>query len=185
MRYPDDHKQIVRAKIVAAASHALRRAGLDGVSIPSLMKEVGLTHGGFYVHFRDRDELVVEAVRVAAAATAANVLDREDGDVDAMLGSYLSSKHAAHPEKGCVLAALGTDAARGHGVVRKVFGETARGFVRYIQKAMHPSRARARPSDDALALASRMIGAVVLARLVDDEALAKRILVAARAQPRG
>ena len=183
MRYPENHNQTVRAKIVAAASHALRREGLEGVSIPSLMKKVGLTHGGFYVHFRNRDELVAEAVRFAAAATAAQVLDGDHATVETMLQTYLSSEHAAHPGEGCVLAALGAEATRQHGIVRRSFREIAQGVVGYVQKRLHPGATRARVSDDALVLASRMIGAVVLARLVEDPALSERILAAARSAP--
>ena len=63
MRYPEGHKEPVRARIVQAAAFALRAKGLDGVSIPALMKNVGLTHGTFYAHFENRDALVAKAVR--------------------------------------------------------------------------------------------------------------------------
>src|SRR5688572_5057142 len=66
MRYPAGHNDAIRAKIIETASRVLRREGLDAVSIPKLMKAAGLTHGGFYVHFEDRDELVAEAVAHAA-----------------------------------------------------------------------------------------------------------------------
>ncbi len=69
MRYPDGHKEEVRASIVASAARTLRKKGLAGLSIPALMKEAGLTHGGFYLHFHNRDELVAEAVMAAAEGT--------------------------------------------------------------------------------------------------------------------
>ena len=74
MRYPDGHKEQVRAQIVRTAARALRELGLEGISIPALMKKAGLTHGGFYVHFKDRDDLVAAAVEHAAAETGARVL---------------------------------------------------------------------------------------------------------------
>jgi len=85
MRYPQGHKEEVRAGIVEAASRALRRDGLAGVSVPALMKEAGLTHGGFYGHFKNRDELVAEAVLAAAEATATRVLSGGEGGLPAVL----------------------------------------------------------------------------------------------------
>ena len=183
MRYPAAHRETVRARIVEAASHALRRGGIDGVSVAALMKQVGLTHGGFYGYFSDRDELVAEAVRFAAAATATGTL--EASSVGAMLRKYASAEHVARPAEGCVLAALGSEARRHSGPIRKSFADSARGFLQCIQRRLQPSRPDRRVSDEALDLATRMIGAVVLARLVDDEPLAKRILAAARKHASG
>lgn len=180
MRYPDGHKEAMRASIVASASRALRRRGIAGVSIPALMKEAGLTHGGFYGYFESRDELVAEAVLSAAQETGANVLSEEAGDLAATLRIYLSKAHVDHPEGGCVLAALGGEGRSQPASVRRAFAAAARGFVSLLHRKLHRRSAAAQPSDDTLALASQMIGAVVLARLVDDDALARRILNAAR-----
>lgn len=185
MRYPKGHKEEVRASIVASAARALRRHGLASVSVPALMKEAGLTHGGFYGHFKNRDELVAEAVMIAAEATGKGVLSKEAGDLERTLQLYLSTEHVAHPEGGCVLAALGTEGRTQPGPVRRAFAKAARGFVELLgEKTPGSAKAKAKkdgePSDEALALASKMIGAVILARLVDDDALAKRILAAAK-----
>ncbi len=182
MRYPAGHKEAVRAKIVAAAARALRRDGIDGVSIPKLMDEVGLTHGGFYNHFRDKDELVAECVRFAADATGNGVLGPAN-DLAVALEGYLSPGHVAHPEQGCVVAALGTEARRQPAPVRRAFAEAARGLLRIVDAKLHP-RAAAESGrelgDDALRVASQMVGAVVLARMVGEGPLAARILAAAR-----
>ncbi len=180
MRYPEGHKESVRASIVESAARALRRDGLDAVSIPALMKEAGLTHGGFYGYFENRDQLVAEAVMWAAQQTAARVLSEDAGDLRAMLDQYLSEAHAKHPELGCVIAALGTEGRKQPRPVRRVFGEVARGFVRLVDRQLRRKKPAAEPSDAALRLSAQMIGAVVLARLVDDEALGRRILEAAR-----
>ena len=182
MRYPDGHKEGVRAGIVLKASRALRRGGLSGVSIPALMKEAGLTHGGFYGHFKNRDELVAAAVLAGAAETAERVLSEQAGSAEASVAAYLSKEHVEHPEFGCVLAALGTEGARQAPSVRRAFAESARGFVRLLERRLHKKSAPSQLSDDTLQLAARMIGAVILARLVDDDALAERILRAARAR---
>jgi TetR/AcrR family transcriptional regulator, transcriptional repressor for nem operon len=176
MRYPDGHKDNVRASIVASAAQALRRDGLAGVSIPALMKKAGLTHGGFYVHFKNRDELVAEAVLAAAEQTAQNVLSKEGGGLDA----YLSELHVKHPEHGCVLAALGSEGRTQPPPVRRAFAKAARGFVELVGQTLDKKGSKPRSADEGLALAARMIGAVVLARLVDDDKLAKRILAAAK-----
>ncbi|HEU4408825.1 MAG TPA: TetR/AcrR family transcriptional regulator [Polyangiaceae bacterium] len=180
MRYPEGHREAVRASIVESAARALRREGLDGVSIPALMKEAGLTHGGFYGYFKNRDQLVAEAITWAAQQTAARVLSEGAGDLRAMLAEYLSEGHAKHPEVGCVLAALGTEGPKQSPPVRRAFAQVARGFVRLIDRQLRRKKATPEPSDEALRLSSQMVGAVVLARLVDDEALAKRLLAAAR-----
>lgn len=178
MRYPEGHKENVTARIVDAASRALRREGIDALSIPQLMKLSGLTHGGFYGHFKDRDDLIAKAV---AHAGQASVL-RGEGRGTKRFDAYLSKEHVLHPELGCVVAALGTEGARQRGPLRRVFAEIGRGFLRLVDRGLHPDApAQAPLSDDALATASRMVGAIMLARLVDDEALAERILAAAKA----
>ncbi|MCK6552241.1 TetR/AcrR family transcriptional regulator [Myxococcota bacterium] len=181
MRYPEGHKEQVRERIVLRAAQALRKSGLSGVSIPALMKKAGLTHGGFYAHFRDRDELVAAAVDVAADQTGAAVFESSP-DLKTVLERYLSETHVAHPEQGCVLAALGTDGPRQSAVVRRAFDRAVRGMFQLVDAKRRPERPKpaTAPSDEAITLACRMVGAVVLARLVDDHALAARILRVAR-----
>ena len=179
MRYPDGHKDEVRARIVQATSHALRRHGIAGVSIPALMKRAGLTHGGFYSHFRDRDELVAEAIRAGAAQTAEQIFGDEES-LASLLDSYLSREHVDHPAAGCVLAALGADGARQPTRVRRAFSDATNGMLRLLEKKLHPRRPKPQISDDTLARASMMVGAVVLARLAADASLGDRILAAAQ-----
>ena len=176
MRYPDGHNETVRTRIVEAASRALRRDGIDAVSIPKLMKLVGLTHGGFYVHFRDRDELVAEAI----AHTQTDSALASDVPASEAFGRYLSMGHVRHPEVGCVIAALGVEGARQHGPVRRAFAEAATRLLRGVERRLHPKSGDGALSDEALATASRIVGAVVLARLVQDEALADRLLESAK-----
>jgi TetR/AcrR family transcriptional repressor of nem operon len=176
MRYPEAHNDTVRARIVAIASRALRKDGLEAVSIPKLMKAAGLTHGGFYVHFKNRDELVAEAVIHAAQDGAFS----PDATAKEAFAKYLSKGHVDHPEFGCVIATLGMEGSRQHGKVRKAFAEVARGLIRHVEKRLHPKSEKGALSDEALKHASQMVGAVILARLVQDEELAKRLLESAR-----
>lgn len=180
MRYPAGHKEAVRERIVAAAASALRERGLSAVSIPELMKAIGLTHGGFYAHFESRDDLVAAAIEAAGAQNAREVFGDDVPLADA-LRAYLSEEHVAHPGVGCVVAALGTDGARQAKPVRRAFANVAKGLLRLVDRKLHPTtRGPREPSDEALRLASTMVGAVVLARLADDPALAQRVLAAAR-----
>jgi TetR/AcrR family transcriptional repressor of nem operon len=177
MRYPEGHRESVSARIVEAASRLLRQDGLDTVSIPKLMKLAGLTHGGFYNHFRDRDDLIAQAILHAAQSSPI----AGDRLAARMFDAYLSKGHALHPEHGCVVAALGAEGARQKGPVRRVFAQIGRGFLRHVERTLHPDAAKDSLSDEALATASRIVGAIVLARLVDDDRLAGRILAAAKA----
>src|SRR5262249_22347633 len=134
MRYPDGHKESVSARIVEAAARALRQDGIDAVSIPKLMKLVGPTHRGFYVHFPDRDQVIAKAV---THATSDSVL-AGDKPAAEMFDAYLSKEHVLHPEYGCVVAALGAEGARQKGPVRRVFAESGRGFLRDVERRLHP-----------------------------------------------
>lgn len=172
----------MRARIVSAAARAVREDGLTSTSIPALMKEVGLTHGSFYVYFDSRDELVSEAVRAAAEGTAARVLAPDDTGLQGVVDRYLSEEHVRNPGFGCVVAALGTEGARQPLPVRATFAEVAVGFLQRVEEAASPlAPGDATTLDDAtLVRAASMVGAVLLARLVDDPALAARILEANR-----
>jgi TetR/AcrR family transcriptional repressor of nem operon len=179
MRYPESHKKAVRERIVGAAARELRAHGLDGVSIPALMKQVGLTHGGFYAHFDDRDELVAEAVRAAAQSTADSVF-ADDLEQAQAFGRYLSGNHRDHPELGCVVAALGTEGARKDGPVRDAFADVALGLLRLTERKLHPDQPARQLSDRTLQQTSTLVGALVLSRLVKDPKLSDRILAAAK-----
>ncbi|MCP9915287.1 TetR/AcrR family transcriptional regulator [Cyanobium sp. ATX 6F1] len=175
MRYPEGHNQAVRERILSSAAEELRRNGLSGIGIPALMKRAGLTHGAFYSHFPNREALVAEAIRAAAAASADGPL-AGSSTLEQSLAQYLSPEHLAHPERGCVIAALGGEGARQPAPVRSAFAAAARGLLTAIERKLHPRRPSRLPSDQALRLVSTMVGAVVLARLVDDPALAQRLL---------
>lgn len=179
MRFPKDHKSKVRQRIVSAAAKTLRRGGLEGPSVPDLMRKAGLTHGGFYGYFRSRDELVAAAVRSAAAETA-EALFRASADLTTVLSAYLSEEHIRDPKSGCVVAALGSDGWRKGKKVRSAFAEAAAGLARLVDQKLEADPTVDPISDRALAMTSQMIGAVVLGRLVADPALASRILRAGR-----
>ena len=179
MRYSRDYTAAVRARIVRTAAAALRRRGIDGIGIPALMKRAGLTHGAFYAHFESRDEMVAEAVREAATQTAERLFASQHSLAE-VTNQYLSAEHVAHPEDGCVLAALGPEGHRRPAPVKRAFRDAARGMLQLLESRSRPTRRTQAVSDDTVRRASTMIGAVVLARLVDDATLANRILTSAR-----
>lgn len=172
MRYPEGHNDEVRTRIVDVAARALRKEGLDAASIPRLMKAAGLTHGAFYVHFKDRDELVAAAVDQSANDSAF----AGDATLGQAADRYLSKGHVAHPEMGCVVAALGMEGARQKGKTRRAFADAARRLLARVQKKLHPRSAPGALDDDTLQKASQMVGAVILARLIQDDAVVERLL---------
>src|SRR5437867_9259325 len=179
MRYPRGHKEAVRERILASTTKALREHGLSGVSIPTLMKSAGLTHGGFYAHFESRDDLVAAAIKAAGAQTADDIFS-EAHSLEKTLRLYLSEGHLEHPERGCVVAALGAEGARQAPSVRRAFAHVAKRLLGLVERKLHPRRRAREVSEEALRLTATMVGAVVLGRLVEDRALAERILGAAR-----
>lgn len=183
---PSRTKQATHERIVATAARVIRRSGYDGTSVAALMKEAGLTHGGFYAHFTSRDAMLAEAADHAGAESVA-VYSRIAGAVPAnqsleiLLRAYLSKEHLDNPECGCPIAALGSETSRQSPAVRRAF--TLR-FKEMIDVVSRQSQDWGKPGthDRALATAATMVGAMVLARAVEDEALAESILNAAKSQ---
>lgn len=190
MRYPSGHKSDTRRRIVAAAARAFRGGGIAEVSIPRVMADAGLTHGGFYAHFASKDALVAEVCAATMAEAEARLhrwAGRADGGatLGAVLDGYLSEAHRDDPARGCAMPALGSELPRQAPGVRAAFTATLRGYLRALDALIGEPDADAAPggagpSDRALATLSAMAGAILLARAVDDSALGERILHATR-----
>lgn len=177
MRYPEGHKEQARAKIIEAASAAIREQGIDKISISALMNKVGLTHGGFYAHFANRDELVAEAIKAAGHQTRAQLFEQTTS-LEPLLKGYLSMQHVEQPAGGCVVAALGSQGHQQPEPIKEAFDYTAHGLLQLVQDTLNPD---APISDEAITTTSRMVGAVILARLIKDPELSARILSATQA----
>ena len=115
-RTPNSRKEETHERIVAAAARALRRHGYAGVGVADVMKEAGLTHGGFYAHFDSRDALIVEALERAGreSADAVNrVVEQRAADgvsaFRSLVETYLADRHLSSLDTGCPVAALGCD----------------------------------------------------------------------------
>lgn len=178
MRKTKDQKAETRQRILDAAAGLFRRHGIDAVGVDAVMHEAGLTHGGFYGHFPSKEALVAEvsAESLARAAAKWQRISEEapaDEALRRIVQPYLSAAHVTEPERGCVLTTLGPEVAR-----RSDSRAALNGSVRAMLAALARCRPE-RPAEDAMAALSTMVGAVVLARLADDPALAEGFLRAA------
>jgi len=186
MPWSEDHKQATRERIIAAAASAIRERGPDGVSVAAIMKAAGLTHGGFYAHFDSKEVLIAEALSHAAAetlayleGTATTATRGQPPGLAEIADAYLSNLHCEHPERGCALAACGTEFTRAEDVVRNTCSETIRSYLRWLgQHSQAPQRSeRTREATGALAA---MVGGMILARATDDPDEGRKILAAVR-----
>jgi TetR/AcrR family transcriptional regulator, transcriptional repressor for nem operon len=172
-----------RERIIEAASGLFRAKGFDGIGVADIMKAADLTHGGFYGHFASKDDLVAQASRRAMARAAVNwakvVADATEEPYAALLTHYLSPRHRDDPGKGCAFAALSGDAARGSKTVRRAFAEGLQPLLDILAEAI-PGRSKAVRRRKALTAMAALVGALTLARAVDDAALSGEILEAAQ-----
>jgi TetR/AcrR family transcriptional regulator, transcriptional repressor for nem operon len=162
-------------RIVNTASRRMRRDGIDSVSLAELMNEAGLTHGGFYRHFDSRDDLVAEAIDTALAQgseriQAAAKLGGPEA-LAAIIDGYLSRLHRDKPETGCAVAALPTDIARTDARVRTAYVRQVRSYIELLAE-LTPGH----DSDEAHLILAALVGALVLARAVDDRGVSDEIL---------
>ena len=166
-----------RERIVETASRMFREAGFDGVGLDAIMHAAGLTHGGFYRHFKSKDDLAAEAVAHALERGAEN--QSRYTTLGKVVSGYLSEQHSADRANGCAMAALGADMARqGQGVRRGLTAHVRGQLDRFVRLLKHGSAASRRKR--AIATLAGMVGALTLARAVDDPALSKEILAVAR-----
>ena len=168
-------KEATHERIVETAARAIRRSGYSGTGVAELMKEAGLTHGGFYAHFESRDGMLAEAAdragaetvafltRVAAAAPAKKALD-------AMLRIYLSKEHVEAAESGCAVAALGSEMPRQSSKVRRAATRRIKEMIDLFAR-QSPDWGQPGAHERALVTLSTAVGALILARAVDDPKL--------------
>ncbi|MBA4138881.1 MAG: TetR family transcriptional regulator [Opitutus sp.] len=186
MRYPSDHKTVTRRRILQAASEAFREKGVAATGVDEVMRRAGLTHGGFYAHFRDKSELIAEACATGFEMGQENLgriaaLPTRRARVRALVASYLSAHHRDNRAGGCLVAALGFEASRPGGRAR-------RGYAAALQLHRGRLAAALRLHDDAVendrlatSLLSLLVGALILARSLPDDEASRQVLAHARA----
>jgi TetR/AcrR family transcriptional repressor of nem operon len=178
MRVSREQMAETHEQIVDAAARLFRAGGFDGVSVDAVMQQAGLTHGGFYRHFRSKDELAAAALRRALERGAARMEKHEN--LGAMVADYLSERHCHDRGNGCAITALGGDMARQGKGVRAVLTAHLRRRLERIARLLRGGTEASRRRR-AIAALSGMVGALTLARAVDDPDLAAEILASARA----
>jgi TetR/AcrR family transcriptional regulator, transcriptional repressor for nem operon len=184
MRYGPAHKLETHQKIVKDASRRVRAEGLNGAAVSAVMKDAGLTHGGFYKHFRSKDDLLLESLREGFREIEDTLADAAEqsppGEAwKAVVKTYLSLDLCDHPERGCPLAALSPELARADKRMKpKIVAE----LVNYKSR-MLPFMPGRKPADKErafFAIFSTMIGAIDIARLLPDRATREKVLASTR-----
>ena len=184
MRYEPDHKARTHRRIVRTASRQLRAKGLTGPAVTTLMKASGLTHGGFYRHFRSRDDLVVEAIEESLQelrdqlVTAAMKAEPREG-WKAMIRTYLSLELCDRPDEGCPIAALAPDMARMRPALKQRISAAILKLRQELLPFMPGGNAEEKGANF-LAIFSSMVGAIEIARTMPDSAVRQRILSSVR-----
>ena len=183
MDNPPSRKETSHERIVAAAARAIRRGGFQGVGVADIMKEAGLTHGGFYAHFSSRNALLAEALERAGQDNAARTRDdlatrqsRGASPLRALVEGYLSDRHLGDIETGCAVAALASEMPRQTPEVREAAAQRVRAMVAAVRRAL-PKDA---PADSGPSIASQLVGALQLARALGDNAEGRALLRASR-----
>lgn len=174
-RNPSTRKEITHTRIVETAARAIRRSGYDGTGVADIMKEAGLTHGGFYAHFASRDAMLAEAADQAGAeiiAIAEKIFAEvpDEQALQALMNAYLSNEHLANIETGCSLAALGSEMPRQAPEVRKASTCRIKEMIALIKDRLS-DRPQSNAYEKALVTLSTMVGTLLLARAVDEPAL--------------
>ena len=176
-------KEATHERIVEVAARAIRRSGYDGTGVAQIMKEAGLTHGAFYAHFPSREAMLAEAadhagaeVVAASVKVAASAPKRQALPV--LLRAYLSKAQVENAESGCPVAALGSEMPRQAPEVRRAATRRIKEMIDVVSR-QSPDWGQPRGHEHALATVATMVGALMLARAVDEPALSDAICKAA------
>lgn len=182
MRVSKEQAAQNRQHILTAATRLFREHGIHATGVDAITKEAGLTHGGLYSQFGSKEAIAAEAIRFAVTRSKRvwqQAVEREPGTkaFRSIVEGYLSREHRDEPGQGCVVAALGADIARQPHSVREAFTKELEDVFEFLAQLM-PGDDPSRRFDDAIAAFAGMTGALILARAVNDETLAERVLQA-------
>jgi TetR/AcrR family transcriptional repressor of nem operon len=170
-------------RVIGVAGKLFREHGFNGVGVADIMQAADLTHGGFYGQFKSKEDLAVQACKAVHEKSAASWRSVTEKDPErllpALLDRYLSKRHRDAPATGCAFATLAADAARQGKAVQKSFTDGLLPLVEILASSF-PQGSKAERRRDALAAMAQLVGAMTLARAVDDPALSDEILTAAR-----
>lgn len=175
MRVSKERAAENRERILTEAARLFREHGLSGVGVDALTEAAGLTHGSLYSRFGSKDRLAAEALVHALSTSSARMSNART--LDDYVTRYLSADHRERRGDGCVMAALAGEIPRQGAAIRHNFTDAVRTVTKQIASLM-PGRRKS--EDEALTIIAMLVGALTLARAVDDPALSDRILAAAR-----
>jgi len=183
MRYSKEHKAETHARIVKKASVRLRERGAHGIGVADLMKEAGLTHGGFYAHFDSREALVIEAFdyamdRAISRWRQQSELVAPDERLAAIVNAYLSPQHRDNPGHGCAIPALGAEIAREAPKTRRAFAAKLDQMIDMLTEQCPGAPGGARKT--AMTMLATMMGTIVMARVAGSGELSDELLAAGR-----
>ena len=184
MRYSKEHKQETHARIVRKASVRLREKGAHGIGVADLMKEAGLTHGGFYAHFDSREALVIEAFNYAMDRSTdrwRKIVEQTPPEkrFASIVESYLTTIHRDDPGHGCAVPTLGPEIAREGPKARRAFAAKLDEMIEMMADQV-PELPRKAARKQAIAALSAMAGALVLSRIAGTGEFSEEILGAGR-----
>ena len=173
MRYSQDHKAQTHQRIIKEASARFRRDGIGATGLQPLMKALGLTHGGFYSHFKSKDDLVEKALQMAGDELDAHcaTLFAEDRPLEAFIDSYLSQWHQTSPHEGCPLPTMSSELGL-RGQPSPTTDTVLNSRLKQVQDTLEGQDALER----SIVIMSTLVGALLLSRSVENPELAQRIL---------
>ena len=182
-RTDPSRKEATHERIVEAAARAIRRSGYGGTGVADIMKDAGLTHGGFYAHFDSREAMLAEAADRAGADTVATMTRvagaaPPDQALQAIIRAYLSKAHVEAVETGCAVAALGSEMPRQAPQVRRAATRRIKEMIDLVAR-QSPDWGQPGAHQRALVTVATAVGALVLARAVDDPKLSDALREAA------
>ncbi|HEY2926543.1 TetR/AcrR family transcriptional regulator [Piscinibacter sp.] len=176
-------REATHERILDVAARSLRRNGYAGVGVVDVMKQAGLTHGGFYAHFDSRDALLAEAIERAGRDSATTMNQRIDASrargerpLRAIIEGYLSEAHLRGTESGCVVAALSSEMPRQSAALLAPSVGRVSELIAMVQRALPEGGTK----EQAMVIASTMVGSLQLARTLGVNAKGKALLAAAR-----
>jgi TetR/AcrR family transcriptional repressor of nem operon len=184
MRYDAEHKQKTRSKVLEVAAKAIRQDGPDRIGVAGVMAEAGLTHGGFYAHFKSKDELVTAAIEQMFEESRARLKHEMEGHAPAQglanyIDFYLSKKHRDARASGCPMAALASDLPRLPEQTRELFADGARRLTDAMAERF-TALGYSDPQTLARSTVSELVGALSLARVETDAKRSDAILADSR-----
>ena len=184
MRYSAKHKAMTHSRLLKKATEQFRERGVQATGIAKLMNRVGMTHGGFYAHFKNKEDLVTTAMATMFDESVAHMKEAIDGardgkNVTAIVNGYLSERHRDDPSGGCLLPVMAAEIARQPKSVREAY---TRGFKDQIKKMAKymPGKNEDERCEQARLLLAGMAGTMTLARAMSDRELSDKTLAQAR-----